>query len=113
MRQKHVRLRKLALAFAVAAVGAGAAPPPIVTARPIVVAHRGGAASMPENTLPAFDNAVRLGVDIFGFDMVMTADGRKTRTTVAKDQRLGIVAAIERAGHRGICALVKCAQASS
>jgi len=29
---------------------------------------------MPENTFPAFDNAVRLGVDLLEFDMQMTAD---------------------------------------
>jgi glycerophosphoryl diester phosphodiesterase len=40
----------------------------------MVVAHRGGAALMPENTFPAFDNAVRLGVDLLEFDMQMTAD---------------------------------------
>ena len=43
-------------------------------ARPIVIAHRGGAALMPENTFPAFDNAIRLGADWLEFDMVMTAD---------------------------------------
>jgi glycerophosphoryl diester phosphodiesterase len=42
----------------------------------MVVAHRGGAALMPENTFPAFDNAVRLGVDMLEFDMQMTADDR-------------------------------------
>lgn len=42
--------------------------------RPLVVAHRGGALLMPENTFPAFDNALRLGVDLLEFDMVMTAD---------------------------------------
>lgn len=44
--------------------------------RPLVVAHRGGALLMPENTFPAFDNAVRLGVDMLEFDMQMTADDR-------------------------------------
>jgi glycerophosphoryl diester phosphodiesterase len=41
---------------------------------PLVIAHRGGAALMPENTFPAFDNAVRLGVDWLEFDIQMTAD---------------------------------------
>jgi len=41
---------------------------------PLVVAHRGGAALMPENTFPAFDNAVRLGADWLEFDMQVTAD---------------------------------------
>ena len=43
---------------------------------PMVVAHRGGALLMPENTFPAFDNAVRLGVDMLEFDMQMTADNQ-------------------------------------
>src|ERR1700753_8726 len=43
---------------------------------PMVIAHCGGALLMPENTLPAFDNAVRLGADMLGFDMQMTADNR-------------------------------------
>ena len=42
--------------------------------KPLVIAHRGGAALLPENTFPAFDNAVRLGVDLLEFDMQMTAD---------------------------------------
>lgn len=41
---------------------------------PIVIAHRGGALLMPENTLPAFDNALQLGVEMLEFDMVVTAD---------------------------------------
>ena len=41
---------------------------------PLVIAHRGGAALMPENTFPAFDNAVRLGADWLEFDMQVTAD---------------------------------------
>lgn len=44
--------------------------------RPLVVAHRGGAALMPENTFPAFDHALRLGADWLEFDMVMTADDK-------------------------------------
>jgi glycerophosphoryl diester phosphodiesterase len=42
--------------------------------RPLVVAHRGGAALMPENTFPAFDHAVNLGVDWLEFDIEMTSD---------------------------------------
>jgi glycerophosphoryl diester phosphodiesterase len=56
---------------ACAALAISAAP---AQARPLVVAHRGGALLMPENTFPAFDNALRLGVDMLEFDMVMTAD---------------------------------------
>lgn len=43
---------------------------------PLVVAHRGGAALKPENTFPAFDNAVRLGADWLEFDIEMTGDDR-------------------------------------
>lgn len=66
---------RIALACAALLLGASqmnAAAPE----RPMVVAHRGGALLLPENTFPAFDNAVRLGVDMLEFDMVMTADDR-------------------------------------
>lgn len=42
----------------------------------IVSAHRGGAAYAPENTLPAFRNAVRLGVDQLEMDTQLTADNQ-------------------------------------
>jgi glycerophosphoryl diester phosphodiesterase len=58
------------VALALTASTASAAEP----SRPLVIAHRGGAALMPENTFPAFDNAVRLGADWLEFDMQMTAD---------------------------------------
>ena len=54
--------------FAVAPTPASAAD------RPFVVAHRGGAMLLPENTFPAFDNAVKLGVDWLEFDVHVTAD---------------------------------------
>ena len=40
-----------------------------------VIAHRGGAALRPENTLVAFDHAARLGADILEMDIRLTADG--------------------------------------
>jgi glycerophosphoryl diester phosphodiesterase len=43
-------------------------------ARP-VVAHRGDSAHAPENTMPAFERAVRLGADGLEFDVRLTADG--------------------------------------
>ncbi|HEV8683652.1 MAG TPA: glycerophosphodiester phosphodiesterase family protein [Actinomycetota bacterium] len=43
-------------------------------ARPLVVAHRGASADLPENTLVAFEAAARAGADIIEFDLRLTAD---------------------------------------
>lgn len=43
--------------------------------RPLVVAHRGGAALAPENTLAAFDPAVAMGVDGLELDLHRSRDG--------------------------------------
>jgi glycerophosphoryl diester phosphodiesterase len=76
-----LKLDRICRSLGIALVGAGAillscspAAWAVEGTRPLVVAHRGGAALMPENTFPAFDNAVRLGVDLLEFDMQMTAD---------------------------------------
>ena len=45
-----------------------------LTLRP-VIAHRGASGSAPENTLPAFELAVRQGADAFELDVRLTADG--------------------------------------
>lgn len=50
-------------------------PPASFVAVPFVSAHRGGAAYAPENTMMAYRNAARLGVDDFETDMVLTSDG--------------------------------------
>lgn len=42
---------------------------------PEVIAHRGANREAPENTLPAFEAAVRLGADGIELDIQMTADG--------------------------------------
>lgn len=42
---------------------------------PLVVAHRGASAELPENTLAAFERAVALGADAVEFDVRLTADG--------------------------------------
>lgn len=42
---------------------------------PLVIAHRGGKALAPENTMEAFKNATRLGVDMLEYDLHLTADG--------------------------------------
>jgi len=51
------------------------AGPQPVNGYPFVSAHRGGAAYAPENTMIAFRNAVRLGVDELEADAQLTSDG--------------------------------------
>ena len=41
----------------------------------LAIAHRGGAALWPENTLFAFQNAIRIGADALEFDVHATSDG--------------------------------------
>lgn len=43
--------------------------------KPLIVAHRGGAALAPENTLGAFENALKLGVDMVECDVHLSKDG--------------------------------------
>jgi glycerophosphoryl diester phosphodiesterase len=47
--------------------------PPLTPAQ--LIAHRGGPAYAPENTLAAFENAIAQGVDWLEFDVQMTQDG--------------------------------------
>ena len=52
------------------------APHRYVTAdSPLIIAHRGGRAVGPENTLATFEKAVGLGVDVLEVDVRHTADG--------------------------------------
>lgn len=46
-----------------------------VNAKPLVIAHRGGAGLWPENTLFALQEAVKLGSDLSEIDIHMTRDG--------------------------------------
>src|SRR5436189_6426851 len=43
--------------------------------RPLVYAHRGGAALRPENTLAAFDHGLSLGADGLELDVRLSRDG--------------------------------------
>ena len=43
--------------------------------RPLVFAHRGGAALAPENTIAAFDNSIALGADGLELDVRLSHDG--------------------------------------
>ncbi len=45
------------------------------TPKPLVLAHRGGAAEAPENTLVAFRHAIAAGADWFELDVQASADG--------------------------------------
>ncbi len=69
---KHL-LRHLILVAALAGTVC-AAEPSALPARGIG-AHRGGAATHPENTLPAFREAVRLGAHMIEFDVAISRDG--------------------------------------
>jgi len=46
-----------------------------MTARSLNIAHRGGAALWPENTLPAFKEAIKMGADGIEFDLQLSSDG--------------------------------------
>jgi glycerophosphoryl diester phosphodiesterase len=43
--------------------------------RPLVIAHRGGGGQFPENTLYAFNESAKLGVDVLELDVHETSDG--------------------------------------
>ena len=43
--------------------------------RPLVFAHRGGAALRPENTLASFDHGLSLGADGLELDVHLSRDG--------------------------------------
>jgi glycerophosphoryl diester phosphodiesterase len=49
--------------------------PPERPSRPLVYAHRGGAALRPENTFAAFDHGLLLGADGLEFDVHLSRDG--------------------------------------
>jgi glycerophosphoryl diester phosphodiesterase len=49
--------------------------PSALVSRPLVYAHRGGAALRPENTLAAFDHGLSLGADGLELDVHLSSDG--------------------------------------
>jgi glycerophosphoryl diester phosphodiesterase len=80
MWSRRTLLGSLTLALAVAAcggAGAGGVLHPYFRdlARPLVIAHRGGADLWPENTLTAFRGAHALGADVLELDVQASADG--------------------------------------
>ena len=50
--------------------------PALASPRPLVFAHRGGAAIGPENTIPAFDRGLAAGADGLELDVHLSRDGR-------------------------------------
>jgi glycerophosphoryl diester phosphodiesterase len=56
------------------------------TKLPIVFAHRGASGTMPENTIPAFEEAVRMGAAYLETDVQITKDGV---LVLAHDPHLG------------------------
>ena len=49
--------------------------PAFLTPMPVVVAHRGDSMHYPENTLPAFLSAVKMGIDVVETDVHLSKDG--------------------------------------
>lgn len=49
--------------------------PQRLSSKPLIYAHRGGAALRPENTLAAFDNGLALGADGLELDVHLSRDG--------------------------------------
>jgi len=77
--QGPVAALSLVMGVAVAMAPTGTPRParvPDVEHRPAVIAHRGGSALAPENTLVAFRKAAELGVDYVEIDVRATRDGQ-------------------------------------
>jgi glycerophosphoryl diester phosphodiesterase len=64
------------------------------TKLPIVFAHRGASGTMPENTIPSFEEAVRMGATYLETDVQITRDGV---LVLAHDPHLGRTAGDPRA----------------
>jgi glycerophosphoryl diester phosphodiesterase len=72
----------------------------------LVIGHRGSPAEAPENTLPAFEAALRRGADAIELDVRLTADGAPVvihdATLDRTTNRTGPVAALTLAELRGV-----------
>jgi glycerophosphoryl diester phosphodiesterase len=72
----------------------------------LVIAHRGSSSEAPENTLPAFEAAVRRGADAIELDVRVTADGAPVvlhdATLDRTTDRTGPLAALTLAELRGV-----------
>ena len=72
----------------------------------LVIAHRGSSSEAPENTLHAFEAAVRCGADAVELDVRLTADGAPVvihdATLDRTTDRTGPVAALNLAGLRTV-----------
>ncbi|MBM3263936.1 MAG: glycerophosphodiester phosphodiesterase [candidate division Zixibacteria bacterium] len=68
----------LAVTLTVMAIRSEPAPHHPITDTPgvLAIAHRGGRGLWPENTMYAFENAIRMGVDVLEFDVHLTKDGK-------------------------------------
>jgi glycerophosphoryl diester phosphodiesterase len=55
------------------------------SARPLVIAHRGASGTLPENTLPAYEEAVAQRADMIEIDLHRTRDGA---VVIAHDEEL-------------------------
>lgn len=68
MKMKTILLGLCLSALSLASMAQG------VEKMPVIHAHRGGAAVMPENTIPAMINAVKIGTPVLELDMQITKD---------------------------------------
>jgi glycerophosphoryl diester phosphodiesterase len=74
-----MRMRRIALLFALVAAIAGLAPAAATAGggepNPLVIGHRGAAGYLPDHTLPGYALAIKLGADYIEPDLVATKDG--------------------------------------
>jgi glycerophosphoryl diester phosphodiesterase len=74
-----MRVRRIALLFALVAAIAGLAPAAATAGgsepNPLVIGHRGAPGYLPDHTLPGYALAIKLGADYIEPDLVATKDG--------------------------------------